>query len=62
MYSVFEARPSYSQVVISPVDDSDPPRFDNKETVIPGARVIGRFNVHSVKMLMKFLTVVEGTV
>ena len=48
-------------MVISPVDDSDPPRFDNKETVIPGARVIGRFNVHSVKMLMNFLVVVEGT-
>ena len=49
-------------MVISPPDDSDPPRFDNKETVIPGARVIGRLNIHSVKMLMNFLVVVEGAV
>ena len=50
-------------MVISPPDDSDPPpRFDNKETVIPGARVIGRLNIHSVKMVMNFLVVVEGAV
>ena len=49
-------------MVITPVDDLDSPRFDNKETVIPGARVIGRLNIHFVKMLMNFLVVVEGAV